>query len=97
MGGYNTSKRCYYPKDYYEQLSRSLVNTKIDYINNSHTYEVVKKVPNYAYGTRGSYAGYVTEIMTFDKQMKISLSSFLPFIFMLHTTKPGNRFYFGCF
>ncbi|KKK90283.1 hypothetical protein LCGC14_2724640, partial [marine sediment metagenome] len=67
-GGYQTLTRCYYPDDYYEQLSRSLINTKITYINETNKFTAIKKSPNYKYGTRGAYAGFVEEIIMFDKQ-----------------------------
>lgn len=60
-GGYETDTRCYYAPDTYELLSRSLINTKIESIGN----EVLKTVPFYAYGTRGSYAGFITEHTVF--------------------------------
>ena len=61
QGGKKTTTRCYYPENYYQQLSRSLIRTKIEVVDNS----VIKSVPHYAYGTRGSYAGYVIEKMNF--------------------------------
>jgi len=64
-GGYETATRCYYADDTYEPLSRSLIGTAIDFINQTTSYLVRKSTPNYKYGTRGSYAGYVIEEMTF--------------------------------
>ncbi len=66
LGGHRTAIRCYYPNDYYEQLSRSLINTRIDFINLSNEFIVIKSSPQYKYGTRGAYAGYVTESFTFN-------------------------------
>jgi len=65
LGGHTTATRCYYPDDYYQQLSRSLIRTKIYSTDHNTNFSVFKKSPNYAYGTRGSYAGYVTEEMIF--------------------------------
>ncbi len=64
---YPTSKsRCYYPSDYYESLSRSLINTKLGTINLT----VNKITPYYAYGTRGSYAGKLNESFVFINTTK---------------------------
>lgn len=68
LGGYRTTTRCYYPTNYYEQLSRSLINTKIDYTNTSDYFSVFKEVPFYKYGTTGSYAGKLLEGFKFKKQ-----------------------------
>jgi len=57
IGGYRTEKTCRYPSDYYESLSRSLLNTLI--YNESDT---IKRItPYYKYGSAGSYAGVLTE------------------------------------
>jgi len=64
-GGYETATRCYYADDTYEPLSRNLIGTTIDFINQTTSYSVRKSVPNYKYGTRGAYAGYLVEEMTF--------------------------------
>lgn len=66
LGGYRTETRCYYPDDYYEQLSRSLINTKLELENTSKSYIVTKTVPSYKYGTKGAYAGKVKEVMVFE-------------------------------
>ncbi len=68
MGGHETATRCYYPDQYYESLSRSLIRTGISAQETSDQYLVTKKSPNYMYGTRGSYAGYVIESMFFNKK-----------------------------
>lgn len=79
MGGYNTSTRCYYPPDYYEDLKRSLINTKL--IESNLT--VTRKTPFYMYGTSGTYAGVLEEnsyfvdteeIMEFPKDYLASFS-----------------------
>jgi len=62
MGGHETKARCYYPDNYYEQMSRSLINTKIW----NESFNIFKKVPFYAYGSGGSYAGFLTEIFSFE-------------------------------
>ncbi len=61
MGGHETRTRCYYPDGYYEQLSRSLINTEVT----EEDLEVHRKTPYYMYGTRGSYAGYFEETFKF--------------------------------
>ncbi len=66
-GGHRTATRCYYPKDYYEQLSRSLINTKISFVNDSDYLTIFKNTPFYKYGTRGSYAGKLIEKFDFNK------------------------------
>jgi hypothetical protein len=66
IGGRKTDTRCYYPDNFYESTARSLQNTKIStepYKPNESV--VVKEVPHYAYGTRGSYAGILTELSYF--------------------------------
>lgn len=70
MGGYRTATRCYYPDNYYQALSRSLINTKVEFFNRTPEYSIVKKSPNYMYGTTGAYAGYVIEEMTFNKDVE---------------------------
>ncbi len=70
LGGYKTATRCYYPPDYFEQLSRSLINTKIDFINLTDEFIVRKSSPNYKYGTRGAYAGFVIESFTFNNEVE---------------------------
>lgn len=60
-GGRKTRTRCYYPEDYYESMSRSLIGTDIYASSDS----IFKETPYYAYGTRGSYAGILTERFDF--------------------------------
>lgn len=69
QGGRETTTRCYYPKNTYELLSRSLKNTKIEVINETNNYRVLKSVPFYKYGTRGSYAGILVEESNFSKRI----------------------------
>ena len=66
-GGHLSLTRCYYPDNYYEQTSRSLINTVITDKETINTLEVTKKVPNYKYGTNGAYAGYLIETLLFQK------------------------------
>lgn len=66
-GGYETATRCYYAPDTYELLSRSLINTNIELINQTDSYLVRKSTPNYKYGTNGAYAGYLIEEMIFTE------------------------------
>jgi len=66
-GGYETATRCYYADDTYEPLSRSLIGTTIEGINQTNSYLVRKSTPNYKYGTRGAYAGFLIEDMTFKE------------------------------
>ena len=66
MGGRETATRCYYPSDYYEMLSRSIKRTNLveeDFI-------VTRNTPQYAYGTRGAYAGILDEVFTFKETEK---------------------------
>jgi hypothetical protein len=66
QGGRETETRCYYPDNFYESTARSLKNTDIStqpYKPNESV--VLKEVPHYAYGTRGSYAGILTELSYF--------------------------------
>ena len=67
LGGHTTPTRCYYPENYFEALRRSLINTKIEITQELPLLVVTKKSPNYMYGTRGAYAGYLTEEMFFDE------------------------------
>jgi len=67
-GGYETATRCYYAPDTYELLKRSLLKTKITEQDN----KILKSVPFYAYGSRGSYAGFIKELTVFsDKATNI--------------------------
>ena len=68
LGGHISSSgtRCYYPDNYYESMSRSLVNTDISSTEDSKGTTVLKKSPFYQYGTTGSYAGHVTENFFFS-------------------------------
>jgi len=70
-GGYETATRCYYADDTYEPLSRSLIGTTIEGINQTNSYLVRKSTPNYKYGTRGAYAGFLIEDMTFKETEKM--------------------------
>ena len=65
-GGYKTKTRCYYPEDYYETISRSLINTKLNF----EDYIVNRITPYYKYGTRGAYAGKISEQFTFTETDK---------------------------
>ena len=68
QGGYRTTTRCYFPPDTYEQLSRSLIRTNINFFNStSQELLVTKNTPYYKYGTRGSYAGILTEQFYFEE------------------------------
>lgn len=64
MGGYETATRCYYPDDYYEQMSRSLIKTKLD----TQELQVTRDTPYYMYGTNGAYAGWLKELFIFDEK-----------------------------
>lgn len=61
-GTVTASDRCYYPADYYEILKRSLLNTVL-YKDNI---TVLRNTPYYKYGTRGAYAGILTEESLFE-------------------------------
>lgn len=61
----SSPSRCYYPNDFYEQLKRSLLRTKIDTLETDSGYDITKTTPSYAYGTTGSYAGVIMEKMNF--------------------------------
>ncbi len=65
LGGHTTATRCYYPDDYYEQLSRSLIRTKITTEEIGDELTVTKLTPYYKYGTRGAYAGKILENFNF--------------------------------
>ena len=67
MGGYNTTTRCYYPSGYYDDLKRSLINTKIKNIG----LMIFKNTPFYMYGTKGDYAGILNETSSFIDTEKI--------------------------
>ena len=69
MGGHTTATRCYYPDNYYEQLSRSLINTKIEVTEEFPLLVITKRTPDYKYGTRGSYAGFLVEEMFFEEDV----------------------------
>jgi len=69
LGGHKTATRCYYPNDYYEDLSRSLIRTKIKGENVGNQFITKKETPYYKYGTRGSYAGWVIESMYFSEDI----------------------------
>lgn len=62
----NSPSRCYYPANFYETLSRSLINTKITQQIKETGVDVIKQSPFYMYGTTGAYAGHVTETMFFS-------------------------------
>lgn len=64
QGSKETSTRCYYPPNFYQNLARSLISTKI--IPDEIDLTVKKSVPYYAYGTQGSYAGVLTELFAFN-------------------------------
>ena len=66
QGGHETATRCYYPDDFYEQLSRSLINTEIGL--NDNPFSVERITPFYAYGTSGSYAGFLNEFFEFGSE-----------------------------
>ena len=70
QGGHTTATRCYYPDNYYESMSRSLINTQINHINTSTSTTIIKEVPYYAYGTRGSYAGKLREYSYFEQPIE---------------------------
>jgi len=65
IGGHKTETRCYYPPGHYEQLSRSLINTKID-VKRDGDLLIIRSTPFYKYGTRGSYAGILKENFLFN-------------------------------
>lgn len=69
LGGYQTETRCYYPDNYYEQLSRSLINTKVLYEEKESSLDVTKLTPYYKYGSRGSYAGKINERFIFNNTL----------------------------
>jgi hypothetical protein len=66
-GGHETTTRCYYPPDTYEQLSRSLLNTKLTKSNDI----ILRNTPYYRYGSRGSYAGFLEEFFYFKDTQDI--------------------------
>ena len=41
-GGHKTNSRCYYADNYYEDLSRSLINTDISFINLTDSFSTIK-------------------------------------------------------
>ena len=67
MGGHETFSRCYYPSDYYEDLKRSLINTKVDFVG----LKVYRDTPFYKYGTSGAYAGILGEEIEFISTLQI--------------------------
>ncbi len=67
-GGHETATRCYYAPNTYEQLSRSLINT--DLLSDEPRGLVIRYTPQYAYGTRGSYAGILQETWLFIDTLK---------------------------
>ena len=69
LGGYRTATRCYYPPDYYESTSRSLINTKISQQPHELGFMIVKEVPHFAYGSRGAYAGFLREHSVFEESI----------------------------
>ena len=72
LGGHisSTNKSCMYPDDYYESLSRSLINTKV-YDNENN---IIKRIPYYKYGTRGTYAGFLNEFFLFNENISSELN-----------------------
>jgi hypothetical protein len=65
----NVKDRCYYPDDYYESTARSLINTKITEEEHPVGFMILKKVPHFAYGTRGAYAGILRENSVFEESI----------------------------
>ena len=61
------NKRCYYPDDYYENLKRSILGTDL-WTNNLI---VGKDTPYFKYGTRGAYAGVLSERSTFKDTTQV--------------------------
>ena len=93
IGGHisGSGKSCIYPDNHFEKLSRSLINTKVDFLDNAPLFTVVKSNPQYKYGTRGAYAGFLTESFTFDNEVEIEQE--FPIEYIVNWKPRDTRFY----